>query len=54
VSGSRTCDAFLDYRVGRIVLSRVEIDAIRNGQKEIQGKGENQEFQEKRKLLGLE
>jgi len=49
-----TCDAFLDYRIGRIVLSRVEIDAIRNGQKEIKGQGENREFQEKRKLLGLE
>ena len=49
-----TCDAFLDYRIGRIVLSRVEVDAIRTGQKEIMGQGENREFQEKRKLLGLE
>lgn len=49
-----TCDAFLDYRIGRITLSRVEVDAIRNGKKEILGQGENREYQEKRKLLGLE
>jgi thymidylate synthase (FAD) len=44
-------EAFMDFRVGKIVLSRLEIEAIRTGLKEIPGKGENQEFQEKLKLL---
>lgn len=46
-------EAFMDYRVGKIVLSRVEIEAIRAGLKEIPGKGENQEFQSKIERLGL-
>lgn len=47
-------EAFMDYRVGKIVLSRVEIEAIRNRVKTIPGRGENQEFQEKLLLLNIE
>jgi thymidylate synthase (FAD) len=46
-------EAFMDYRVGKIVLSRLEIEAIRTGLKEIPGKGENQEFQSKLEMLSL-
>jgi thymidylate synthase (FAD) len=46
-------EAFCDYRVDKIVLSRLEIEAIRAGVKEIPGKGENQEFQSKLERLSL-
>ena len=41
------CEAFEDFRVGSITLSRLEVEAMKSGRREIAGKGENQEFQEK-------
>jgi thymidylate synthase (FAD) len=46
-----TCEAFEDFRLGSITLSRLEVDAIRNGNHEIPGKGECNEFKEKIALL---
>ena len=46
-----TCEAFEDFVLGSITLSRVEIEALRNNQDQIPGKGENQEFHDKIKLL---
>lgn len=46
-----TCEAFEDFVLGSMTLSRVEIEAIRNNQDQIPGKGENQEFHDKIKLL---
>ena len=48
-----TCEAFEDFRVGSITLSRLEIEAIKNKTFEIPGKGENAEFKEKLKNLGF-
>lgn len=48
-----TVEAFEDFRLSKMYLSRLEIEAIREGRKEIPGKGENREFQEKLKSLGL-
>jgi thymidylate synthase (FAD) len=42
-----TCEAFEDFRIGSITLSRLEIDAINNRKSTIPGQGENQEFREK-------
>lgn len=42
-----TCEAFEDFRLGSVTLSRLEVEAMREGRKEIPGKGENQEFQAK-------
>lgn len=42
-----TCEAFEDFRLGSITLSRLEIEALKSGKSDIQGKGENQEFKEK-------
>ena len=49
-----TCEAFEDFRVGSMTLSRLEIDAIKNGNSKIPGKGENQEFKEKLDILHIE
>jgi hypothetical protein len=49
-----TCEAFEDFRVGSITLSRLEVDAIKNGKSSIPGQGENQEFQEKIDRLDIE
>jgi thymidylate synthase (FAD) len=49
-----TCEAFEDFRVGAMTLSRLEVDAIKNGKSSIPGQGENQEFQEKLTALDLE
>ena len=49
-----TCEAFEDFRVGSMTLSRLEVDAIKNGKSSIPGQGENQEFQEKLTALDLE
>ena len=46
-----TCEAFEDFVIGAITLSRVEIEAIRNNLHEIPGRGENLEFQEKVKKM---
>ena len=48
-----TCEAFEDFRVGSVTLSRLEVLAIQAGARSIPGKGENAEFQEKLKLLGF-
>ena len=42
-----TCEAFEDFRLGSITLSRLEIEALKSGKSDILGKGENQEFKEK-------
>jgi len=48
-------EAFLDYQFEAITLSRLEVEAIREGRPLVsENKRENQEFQEKRKSLGLE
>jgi len=49
-----TIEAFEDFRLGSITLTATEIHAIKNGLTSIPGRGENQEYQEKRKILGLE
>lgn len=49
-----TCEAFEDFRVGSMTLSRLEVDAIKNGNSTIPGKGENQEFREKLDILHIE
>ena len=48
-----TCEAFEDFRIGSVTLSRLEVDAIKNGKSSIPGQGENQEFQEKLDQLDL-
>jgi len=46
------CEAFEDYVLGSVTLSRLEVEAIREGKTELAaGKGENQEFQTKLALL---
>ena len=47
-----TCEAFEDFRLGSVTLSRQEVLAIRNRLDTIPGKGECSEYQEKLKLLG--
>jgi thymidylate synthase (FAD) len=42
-----TCEAFEDFRLGSITLSRLEVEALKTGKNEISGKGENQEFKDK-------
>jgi len=42
-----TCEAFEDFRLGSVTLSRLEVEALKTGKNEILGKGENQEFKEK-------
>lgn len=48
-----TCEAFDDFRLGSVTLSRHEVVAIRNRVYDIPGKGENSEYHEKLKLLGV-
>jgi thymidylate synthase (FAD) len=48
-----TCEAFEDFRLGSVTLSRLEVEAIKNVKYEIPGRGENQEFQEKLTTLDL-
>jgi thymidylate synthase (FAD) len=48
-----TCEAFEDFRLGSVMFSRLEIEAIRNKSLEIKGKGENNEFKEKLKILDI-
>lgn len=48
-----TWEAFEDFAVGAVTFSRLEIEALGNGKREIPGKGENQEFQAKMKLFEL-
>ena len=56
-----TCEAFEDFVIGSVTFSRLEIEALRDILKDptdvrpnIPGKGENAEFHEKIKILGLE
>jgi thymidylate synthase (FAD) len=49
-----TCEAFEDFRLGSVTLSRLEVEAIKNGKSSIPGQGENQEFHEKLTALDLE
>lgn len=46
-----TCEAFEDFVLNSVTLSRLEVEALRDGKKEIDGKGENTEYQEKLILL---
>ena len=47
-------EAFRDYRLESVSLSRLEIEAIRNGTRKIEkSPGEDREFQEKLERLGL-
>jgi thymidylate synthase (FAD) len=56
-----TCEAFEDFRLGAVTFSRIELEALKDIIKDptsaswrtISGKGENQEFHEKMKILGL-
>jgi thymidylate synthase (FAD) len=48
-----TCEAFEDFRLGSVTLSRAEVIAIRNRLDTIPGKGECAEYQEKLKVLGV-
>ena len=48
-----TMEAFVDFHMGSIQLSRLEIEAICNGRRELENVGENREFQEKLKQLNL-
>jgi len=48
-----TCEAFEDFRTGSVTLSRLEVEALKRGDRVIPGKGENAEFQDKLKTLGL-
>jgi thymidylate synthase (FAD) len=48
-------EAFLDYRLNAISLSRLEIEALRTGQPlATENKHEQAEWEQKKKLLGLE
>jgi thymidylate synthase (FAD) len=50
-----TMEAFKDFRLDSIQLSRLEIEAIKNGAKKLENNpGENREFKEKLSLLGLD
>jgi thymidylate synthase (FAD) len=56
-----TCEAFEDFRLGSMTLSRLEVALLRDIIKDpmsatwraLAGRGENQEFQEKLRALGL-
>lgn len=56
-----TCEAFEDFRLGAMTLSRLEVALLKDMIKDpmsaswraLAGRGENQEFQEKLKTLGL-
>jgi thymidylate synthase (FAD) len=48
-----TCEAFEDFRLGSMTLSRLEVEAMRAGNTTITGKGENCEFQEKLDRLDI-
>lgn len=47
------CEAFEDFRLGGMNLTRLEVASLGNGETHVPGKGENQEFQDKLKLLGF-
>jgi thymidylate synthase (FAD) len=45
--------AFKDFRVNAVYLSGPEIEALKNGTP-IESPGERREFEEKKKVLGIE
>jgi thymidylate synthase (FAD) len=47
------CEAFEDFRLGSVTLTRLEVEAIQNGKSIIEGRGENSEFKDKLKLLNI-
>ena len=48
-------EAFMDYQLGAVQLSRLEVEAIKSGQGlKTENKRENAEWEEKKKMLGLE
>lgn len=50
-----TCQAFTDYRMESVTLTRLEVEAMRSGQPlDSQNKRENAEWQAKREKLGLD
>lgn len=51
-----TCEAFRDYEMDSLRLTRLEIEAIRAGEKDLatDNKREQAEWQEKRKQLGMD
>jgi len=51
-----SCQAFLDYRMGGITLTRLELEAFKNKKKtlSIQNKRENKEYEEKLKKMEIE
>ena len=49
-----TCEAFEDFRLGSVTLSRAEVEAIKNVKYDIPGRGENEEFKKKLSILNLE
>ena len=49
-----TCEAFEDFRLGALTLTRLEVDAIKNKRDTVPGRGENQEYKEKLGTLNLE
>ena len=50
-----TCEAFEDYRLGAISLTRLEVEALRSGQPiESDNRREQQEWEAKRQALGLD
>lgn len=49
-----TCEAFEDFRIGAVTLSRLEVDAIRTGKIQVPGRGENQEYKAKLGALNLD
>ena len=48
------CEAFEDFRLGSVTLSRLEVEAVRNRTLDIPGRGENQEFKEKLTVLKID
>jgi thymidylate synthase (FAD) len=48
-----TCEAFEDFRLGSVTFSRLEVEALLAGLREVAGKGEQQEFEQKLKSIGL-
>jgi hypothetical protein len=47
-----TWEAFDDFVLGAVTLSRLEVEAIRAGRRDVPGKGESAEFLEKIKRFG--
>ena len=46
-------EAFEDFVLGSVTFSRLEIEALQAGRQEIPGRGENSEFQSKKRMCNL-